>query len=99
LCLSCHATHGAFEDISVEMVADYDNNIDGIGAIVSAHSNHPYDPAGSGNSRCSKCHMPKVGKSAVAYDMHSHTFEVIPPQKTTTFAMPNACATSCNRCI
>ncbi|MDA3862083.1 MAG: T9SS type A sorting domain-containing protein [Melioribacteraceae bacterium] len=99
LCLSCHATHGAFEDISVEMVADYDNNIDGIGAIVSAHSNHPYDPAGSGNSRCSKCHMPKVGKSAVAYDMHSHTFEVIPPQKTTTFAMPNACATSCHRGI
>ena len=99
LCLSCHATHGAFEDISVEMVADYDNNVDGIGAIVSAHTNHPYDPAGSGNSRCTKCHNPKVAKSAVAYDMHSHTFEVIPPQKTNEFAMPNACASSCHRGI
>ena len=99
LCLSCHATHGAFEDISVEMVADYENNIDGIGAIVSDHTKHPYDPTGNGSSRCSKCHMPKVGKSAVAYDMHSHTFEVIPPQKTNEFAMPNACASSCHRGI
>ena len=99
LCLSCHATHGDFEEISVEMVADYDNNIDGIGAVVSAHTNHPYDPEVSGNSRCTKCHMPKVGKSAIAYDMHSHTFEVIPPQKTNEFAMPNACAASCHRGI
>ncbi len=99
LCLSCHATHGAFEEISVEMVADYANNVEGIGAIVSAHTNHAYDPDGSGNSRCTKCHNPKVGKSAVAYDMHSHTFEVIPPQKTNEFAMPNACATSCHRGI
>jgi len=43
--------------------------------------------------------MPKVGKSAEAYDMHSHTFAVIPPQKTKEFAMPNACATSCHRGI
>jgi len=99
LCLACHATHGDFENISVEMVADYDNNVAGIGAIVSAHTNHAYDPAGSGNSRCTKCHMPKVGKSAEAYDMHSHTFAVIPPQKTKEFAMPNACATSCHRGI
>jgi len=99
LCLSCHATHGAFADISVEMVADYANNIAGIGAIVSAHTNHPYDPTGTSTSRCSKCHMPKVGKSAVAYDMHSHTFEVIPPQKTKEFEMPNSCAASCHRSI
>ena len=99
LCLSCHATHGAFEDISVEMVADYDNNIDGIGAVVSAHTNHEYNPVLTGESRCSKCHMPKVGSSAIAYDMHSHTFEVIPPQKTNEFAMPSACAASCHRGI
>ncbi|VAX22619.1 hypothetical protein MNBD_IGNAVI01-1567 [hydrothermal vent metagenome] len=96
LCLSCHATHGDFADISVEMVADYANNVDGIGTIVSEHSNHPYDPEGTGASRCSKCHMPKVAKSAIAYDIHSHTFEPIPPQKTKDFAMPNACAVSCH---
>ncbi len=99
LCLSCHATHGDFEGISVEMVADYENNVDGIGAIVSDHSNHDYDPTGTGESRCTKCHNPKVAKSAVAYDIHAHTFEPIPPQKTKEFAMPNSCAVSCHRDI
>jgi hypothetical protein len=96
LCLSCHATHGAFEGISVEMVADYASNVDAIGAIVSEHTRHDYDPEGNGESRCSKCHNPKSAKSAVAYDIHSHTFEVIAPQKTKMYAMPNACAVSCH---
>jgi Secretion system C-terminal sorting domain len=95
LCLSCHATHGDFADISKEMVADYQNNITEIGNIVSLHTNHPYDPTGNGSSRCSKCHMPKTAKSAVNYDIHSHTFEPIAPEKTKIFEMPNTCA-SCH---
>ncbi len=96
LCLSCHATHGDFEAISTEMVADYENNIDGIGAIVSQHTKHPYDPTGTGASRCSKCHMAKTAKSAIAYDIHGHTFEVLRPEKTKAYNMPNSCAVSCH---
>ncbi|GMR25325.1 MAG: hypothetical protein BMS9Abin39_0614 [Ignavibacteria bacterium] len=95
LCLSCHSTHGDFADISKEMVADYQNNITEIGNIVSLHTNHPYDPTGNGSSRCSKCHMPKTAKSAVNYDIHSHSFEPIAPEKTKIFEMPNTCA-SCH---
>lgn len=91
LCLSCHATHGAFEGISTEMVADYDNNVDGIGAIVSAHTNHPY-----AISNCIDCHMAQTAKSAIAYDVHGHTFEVLSPEKTKEFSMPNSCAVSCH---
>ncbi len=96
LCLSCHATHGDFADIPKEWVADYDNRVNEIGAIVSQHTRHPYDPTGTGASRCSKCHMPKVSKSAVAYDIHTHTFDPIPPQKTKIYNMPNSCAVSCH---
>lgn len=96
LCLACHATHGDFENISVEMVADYDNNISDIGAIVSLHTNHSYDPTGNAASRCSKCHMPKAAKSALYYDIHSHTFEPIAPEKTKIFEMPSSCAVSCH---
>ncbi len=96
LCLSCHATHGDFESIPVEWVADYDNHVNDIGAIVSEHTHHPYDPTGSGTSRCVECHQAKVAESAVAYDIHSHTFEPIPPQKTKIYSMPNACAVSCH---
>ncbi len=97
LCLACHATHGDFEGISKEMVADYAANIDAIGAVVQGHTKHPYDPENSGASRCSKCHMPKIVKSAISYDIHSHTFETISPQNTLDYqaqaGMPNTCAT------
>ncbi|MFC2094788.1 T9SS type A sorting domain-containing protein [Bacteroidota bacterium] len=95
LCLACHATHGDFEAIPVEWVADYDNHIGDIGPIVEAHTNHPYAPE-AGPSRCSKCHNPKSIKSAINYDIHSHTFEPIAPEKTKIFVMPNACAVSCH---
>jgi hypothetical protein len=96
LCLACHATHGDFEAIPTEWVADYTNHVEDIGTVVSAHTNHSYDPENTGASRCSKCHNPKTAKSAVAYDIHSHTFEPIPPQKTILNEMPNACAVSCH---
>ncbi len=101
LCLSCHATHGDFADIPVEWVADYENNIENIAAVVTRHTKHTYDPEGTGASRCSKCHMPKAAKSAEYYDIHSHTFEPIPPQKTVVYkdasgGMLNSCAASCH---
>jgi len=101
LCLACHATHGAFEEITKEQVAEYDDNLDHIANVVAAHTNHPYAPTRTmGLSRCSKCHMPKVQKSAINYDIHAHTFEPISPEKTLAFqadgGMPNSCAVSCH---
>jgi len=101
LCLACHATHGAFEEITKEQVAEYYDNLDHIGNVVADHSNHPYAPERSmGLARCSKCHMPKTAKSAINYDIHGHTFEAIAPEKTLMYqaegGMPNACAVSCH---
>ena len=101
LCLACHATHGPFETITKEEVKNYADNVQKIGAVVSAHSYHPYGPDRSmGLSRCTKCHMPKTASSAIAYDIHSHTFDVVPPEKTLAHqdkgGMPNACAVSCH---
>jgi hypothetical protein len=48
----------------------------------------PYDPAGTGVGRCSKCHMPKTASSAIRTtfglglqegDIHNHTFNIIWP--------------------
>ncbi len=101
LCLACHATHGPFADITMEQVANLEENLDHIENVVSAHTHHPYGPERSmGLSRCSKCHMPLTATSAIAYDIHSHTFEVVPPEKTLKYqeqgGMPNACAVSCH---
>ncbi len=101
LCLTCHATHGDFENITKEMVANYDENVGVIGATIAAHSHHPYAPDRSmGLSRCTKCHMPKVAKSAIAFDIHSHVFDPIAPEETLMYqeqgGMPNSCAVSCH---
>lgn len=101
LCLACHATHGDFAAIPNEWVADPVTYNADIAAVVTQHTHHTYDPTGTGASRCSKCHNPKIAKSAVAYDIHSHTFEPISPYKTDIFqndgnGMPNACAASCH---
>jgi len=101
LCLACHASHGDFEEISKEQVAEYYDNLDLIENVVSAHTNHPYAPERSmGLSRCSKCHMAKTAKSAITWDIHGHTFETIPPEKTLMYqedgGMPNSCAASCH---
>ena len=103
LCLACHASEeGPFELISREMVADPTGaNLDTIKAVVETHTKHPYDPEGTGASRCSKCHNPKVAKSAIEYDIHSHTFWVMSPEQTLTYqpegGVPNSCAVSCHR--
>ena len=101
LCLACHATHGPFADITKAQVADYANNEDAIGKVVSAHANHPYGPErmmGLGN--CIECHMSSAG---------GHTWFVTKPEDTLTYATsgltdskgayigyPNACAQSCH---
>jgi hypothetical protein len=106
LCLSCHATHGGdtsadFTTITTAMVADYTNNRDAIGDVVSAHTNHPYAPERiMGLSRCTQCHMAKTQGPDAALALHGHTFEAIPPQKTLIYqaqgGMPNSCALSCH---
>lgn len=109
LCLACHATHGPFANITKDMVKDPVGNRAAIAAEVSKHTYHSYDPENAnlsgGSGRCTKCHMPKTAITAKAYDIHSHTFEVIPPEKTIlykdvttpTVGMLNACATACHR--
>jgi hypothetical protein len=109
LCLACHATHGPFAGITKEMVKDPVANKDAIGAVVSQHTHHSYDPTDANNtggaSRCSKCHYAKTAVTAKAYDIHTHTTEVIPPEKTIlyqtvttpTLGMLNSCAASCHR--
>ena len=105
LCLSCHAGYGPFAALSRAMIQDPVTNADTIAAVVTKHTHHMYDPenkSGTGGaSRCTKCHMAKVAKSAHHYDINSHTFEVISPKKTLDYAntgngMINSCAASCH---
>lgn len=103
LCLACHAGFGPFADLNKQTIADIGQqaNYEAVARTVSAHTNHPYAPERRmGLSQCVDCHMPKVAKSAIDYDIRSHVFEAIPPGKTLAFqeegGMPSSCAVSCH---
>jgi hypothetical protein len=100
-CLGCHAGFGPFERLQREQIADLTANRESIGRIVSEHTKHPYNPTGQfGVSRCTTCHMAPRAASGAPYEMHSHTFEVVPPEQTLKYqaqaGVPNSCAT-CHR--
>jgi hypothetical protein len=101
LCLGCHAGFGPFQSLQKEQIADMATNRNAIAQVVSAHTRHPYNPEGTfGVSRCTTCHMAQMAASGAPYDMHSHSFEVVPPEKTLKYqpqgGMPNSCA-MCHR--
>jgi len=107
LCLACHAGHGPFESLRKTQIASITDpdSLAVVATVVSQHTRHSYDPEDKnttgGASRCSKCHAPKVAKSAIEYDIHAHTFNTVPPSKTLNYqaqgGMPNSCAVSCHR--
>jgi hypothetical protein len=105
LCLACHAgEEDDFAGITKSMILDYEENRAEIGEVVEAHSHHPYGPERQmGLSRCSGCHMPTTAKTAINYDVRSHTFEAISPEKTLIYkpegGMPNSCSVNCHRNI
>jgi len=102
MCLACHAGFEPFEALKREDIVDIDANLDRIASAVEQHSFHSYNPDRTvGLSRCTECHMGHLAKSAVAYDIPAHTFEVVPPSRTLAYldqgSMPNSCAARCHR--
>lgn len=86
LCLQCHQSFS----LGFETDADVDFHTGEF---------HPVDPAGSGASRCTGCHLPPVGAPKGGLQGHDHTLFTIPPVATNEAvadgvepAPPNSCA-------
>ena len=102
--MACHAGFGPFEQLKRAMIANPAANVEMIESVVTAHTRHRYAPTGEvGLSRCTECHMAKMAASGDAYDMRSHTFEVVPAEKALLYqdkgGMPNSCVVRCHRGI
>lgn len=86
LCLQCHQSFA----LGFETDADVDFH---------TGSFHPVDPAGSGSSRCTGCHLPPVTVAEGRPEAHDHTLFTIPPIASNdaladgaVTAPPNSCA-------
>jgi len=114
-CLQCHRVHKAPDDGDPRPIYErreglcitcHNQFIDL--ARRRAHTNHPAPTEEPGAPTCAHCHMPAVASSATKldyakgtdWDIHSHTFEFIPPSMTLrTFktgakegdVVPNSC--------
>ena len=49
-----------------------------------------------GEAVCADCHMPLVATSAVDFDIASHSFYFISPEKSIDLDMPNSCTVACH---
>ncbi len=110
-CVTCHDPHQKTE-FKHQLNADYRVVEEGKGCIschkdkstvtngINTHTKHPQSA-----SMCVSCHLPKVATTGKGYDISSHLFKVISPEKTITYkdvttpakGMPNSCALSCHR--
>lgn len=84
LCLSCHAMMGFGSDEAVEF---------------HAGPFHDLDPEGTGEGRCTICHMVPLSQFHQDTGVHSHTFRPVAPIETleaieagVRFPPPNTCA-------
>lgn len=103
-CFDCHDVHSPIETIgpvSNNLLCRSCHVFDGFQNDVQTevHTNHPVDPAGTGASRCTHCHMPPTVRTNQADGPHSHTFDPIPPivsaeasQNGVSPIPPNSCA-------
>ena len=84
LCLQCHQSFA----LGFETDAD-----------VQFHTGefHPVDPAGSGSSRCTGCHLPPVASNN-ALEAHDHTLFTIPPIATNEAVQQGADPAPANSC-
>ena len=66
MCLQCHQSR------SLGFTSD---------AVVDAHTGgfHPVDPAGTGASRCTACHLPPVDATS-PFGIHDHTLATVAPR-------------------
>lgn len=88
-CTSCHNVHEPDADFTNETCTGCHG---AIGADLAAHTRHATDKL------CIDCHMPFTAKSAIAYDIRSHAFDIISPQVSMdnfladpTNVIPNSC--------
>jgi len=82
-CTDCHNVHIPQETVLPTVdnslcLACHDFNFPTVEDIVD-HTNHPYDPAGTGASRCTPCHMPPLVREDQAEGPHLHSMIPIEP--------------------
>ncbi len=103
-CQDCHNVHSPAE-VSLpkenNFLCQTCHGFFGLGtdAAISAHTMHDVDPAATGASRCTECHLPPLNRNDQDVGPHDHSLRGIAPQTSIDAIMngvmpvpPNSCA-------
>jgi len=103
-CAKCHSSHtdeigGQLRRPTNQLCLNCHQDITVDEGAVLNHSRHAN---ASTANQCNTCHMVVVGRSAVDFDLHAHSFELIYPRTSTEVlqsssdgvAIPNSCTTA-----
>jgi predicted CXXCH cytochrome family protein len=90
ICTQCHSSGGAVpgERVHHPQKEMLEGTIDIAGLSGDAWMD--------GEATCTDCHMPFTAKTAVNYDIASHSFKFISPADSIEFGVPNSCTSSCH---
>jgi len=100
-CFDCHDPHSRQETVrpfTDNQLCLQCHTYSGLGteADIMAHTFHPYDPTGTGASRCVTCHMVPGRREDQDAGLHFHNLVPVKPIESnlagTTPAPPNTCA-------
>ncbi|MFK5894915.1 MAG: multiheme c-type cytochrome [Pseudomonadota bacterium] len=92
-CIACHDPHGIDKKYVKDTV--------GANKCNQCHANSlsrstiktgkPHTPCPSEKVQCADCHMPRIVTTGGTFSLRSHAFQIIPPQATEKYQMPNSC--------
>jgi len=57
----------------------------------TAKSGKPHYPCPVEKIQCADCHMPRIVSTGGVFSLRSHAFQIIPPEATEKYQMPNSC--------
>lgn len=95
-CFTCHDVHGTSYPSNLRkpvdvLCLDCHGPNSPSGPSCATLEEHTHHKAGSAGSECVACHMPKVAQTIGEVNVRSHTFRFVPPSRTETQKVPNAC--------
>ena len=92
-CVACHDPHGRDKIPRFKLDATAlcgACHVDSM-SFKTARLGRPHYPCPPSTVKCADCHMPYIVKTGGFYSIRSHAFQIVRPEATELYGMPNSC--------
>lgn len=96
-CVTCHEPHGLDRNVKGSVGAYKCGECHVNTFSTAVHTDNRLEqhfPCPVDKVTCADCHMPRIVKTGGDFTIRSHAFQIIPPEASVTYEMPNSCQNS-----